>query len=132
MQKGNLTVEDYIKSLLARIKERDQIVQAWAYLNPDFVLDRARKLGLIPPNQRGSLHSIPIGVKDIILTNGTPSSHLLMSLLTIYIQIDMPTGYNSTIYISNPPILVDAALITTLRAATVVIFGKNNNHGARC
>jgi hypothetical protein len=39
MQKCNLTVEDYIKSLLARIKERDQIIQAWAYLNLEFVLD---------------------------------------------------------------------------------------------
>jgi amidase len=69
-QKGNLTVEDYIKSHLARIKDRDQIVQAWVYLNPDFVLDQARKLRLTPLNQRRSFHGILIGVKDIILTKG--------------------------------------------------------------
>jgi Asp-tRNA(Asn)/Glu-tRNA(Gln) amidotransferase A subunit family amidase len=64
-QKGNLTVEDYIKSHLARIKDRDKIVQAWVYL-----LDQARKLRLTPLNQRRSFHGILIGVKDIILTKG--------------------------------------------------------------
>lgn len=36
MQKGDLTVEDYAKSLLARTKERNEVVKAWAYLDPDF------------------------------------------------------------------------------------------------
>jgi Asp-tRNA(Asn)/Glu-tRNA(Gln) amidotransferase A subunit family amidase len=88
-------------------------------------------MGLITLNQRRSLLDIPIGVKDIILTKGTPSSHLLRSFLTISIQIDMPTGYNSTIYKSNPPVLVDVAPIINLRAAAAVIFGKNNDHGVR-
>jgi Asp-tRNA(Asn)/Glu-tRNA(Gln) amidotransferase A subunit family amidase len=70
MQKGHLTVEDYAKLLLARIKERDQVVKAWAYLDPEYVLTQARKLDQIPPQNRGPLHGIPIGVKDIILTKG--------------------------------------------------------------
>jgi Asp-tRNA(Asn)/Glu-tRNA(Gln) amidotransferase A subunit family amidase len=36
----------------------------------------------------------------------------------------MPTGYNSPIYSRNPPALVDAAPIITLRASGAVIFGK--------
>jgi Asp-tRNA(Asn)/Glu-tRNA(Gln) amidotransferase A subunit family amidase len=70
MQNGDLTVEDYAKSLLARIKERDHAVKAWAYLDPDFVLTQARKLDQIPTEERGPLHGIAIGVKDIILTKG--------------------------------------------------------------
>lgn len=70
MQKGDLTVEGYAKSLLARIKERDEVVKAWAYLDPDFVLLQARKLDQIPAEKRGPLHGIAIGVKDVILTKG--------------------------------------------------------------
>lgn len=72
IQKGDLTVEDYAKSLLARIKERDEVVKAWAYLDPEFVLTQARKLDQIPAEKRGPLHGIPIGIKDIILTKGLP------------------------------------------------------------
>ena len=77
MRNGVLTVEDYAQSLLARIKERDHLVKAWAYLDPDFVLAQAKKLDQIPPLKRGPLHGIPIGVKDIMLTKGTIiTSHL--------------------------------------------------------
>jgi Asp-tRNA(Asn)/Glu-tRNA(Gln) amidotransferase A subunit family amidase len=72
MKKGDLSVEDYAKSLLSRIKERDHVVKAWAYLDPDFVLAQARKLDQIPPEKRGPLHGIPVGVKDVILTKGMP------------------------------------------------------------
>lgn len=70
LKNGSLTVEDYAKSLLARISERDAAVQAWAYLNPDLILSEARKLDQIPAEKRGPLHGIAIGVKDVILTKG--------------------------------------------------------------
>jgi Asp-tRNA(Asn)/Glu-tRNA(Gln) amidotransferase A subunit family amidase len=70
MQKGELTVEEYAKSLLARIKERDHLVKAWAYLDPSFVLEQARALDQIPVQRRGPLHGIAIGVKDVVLTKG--------------------------------------------------------------
>ena len=70
LKNNTLTVEDYAKSLLARIKERDSAVQAWAYLNPDLILSEARRLDQIPAEKRGPLHGIPIGVKDVILTKG--------------------------------------------------------------
>lgn len=82
MQKGNLTVEDYAKSLLARIKARDDVVKAWAYLDPELVLTQARKLDLIPAEQRGPLHGVAIGVKDVILTKGTLSTLSRMILIT--------------------------------------------------
>ena len=105
MKKGDLTVEDYAKSLLSRIKERDHIVKAWVYLDPDYVLAQARKLDQIPASQRGPLHGIAIGIKDIILTK------------------DMPTAHNSPIYKDSQP-GVDAAPVITLRASGALIFGK--------
>jgi Asp-tRNA(Asn)/Glu-tRNA(Gln) amidotransferase A subunit family amidase len=101
-----LTVEAYAKSLLSRIKERDETVKAWAYLSPDFVLERARELDQTPKEKRGPLHGIAIGVKDVILTK------------------DMPTQHNSPMYISDKPSGVDAGPIITLRAAGALIFGK--------
>ncbi len=71
MQNGDITVEDYAKSLLARIKERDEVVKAWAYLDPEFVLAQARTLDRVPVEKRGPLHGIAVGVKDVILTKGT-------------------------------------------------------------
>jgi hypothetical protein len=126
MQKGELTVEDYAKSLLARIKARDDVVKAWAFLNPELVLTQARKLDQIPAEKRGPLHGVAIGVKDVILTKGTgrsfppfsssSSDHGKLS--------DMPTCHNSPIYKDDGPTLVDAAPIITLRAAGALIFGK--------
>ncbi len=72
MKNGDLTVENYAKSLLARVKERDHVVKAWAYLDPEFVLAQARKLDQIPAEKRGPLHGVAIGVKDVILTKGLP------------------------------------------------------------
>lgn len=72
MKKGDLTVEDHAKSLLSRVKERDHVIKAWAFLDPEFVLAQARKLDQIPPEKRGPLHGAAIGVKDVILTKGSP------------------------------------------------------------
>ncbi|KAJ7026272.1 amidase signature domain-containing protein [Mycena alexandri] len=97
-------VEDYARALLDRIAARDVQVQAWAYLDPEFVLSQARKLDAIPQEQRGPLHGVPIGVKDIFYTK------------------DMPTQHNSPIYANDAPV-VDAALIMMLRTAGALIFG---------
>lgn len=80
MKKGELTVENYAKSLLSRIAERDHVVKAWAYLDPDFVLAQAKKLDAIPPEKRGPLHGIPVGVKDVILTKG------VLLILYLFVQ----------------------------------------------
>ena len=70
MKVGSLSVENYAKSLLERINARDEVVKAWAFLDPKFVLEQARKLDQIPAEKRGLLHGIAIGVKDVILTKG--------------------------------------------------------------
>jgi len=70
MKDGSLTVEAYSRSLLERIRERDHVVKAWAYLDPDFVIAQAKKLDAVPAEKRGPLHGVAIGVKDVILTKG--------------------------------------------------------------
>jgi amidase len=67
---GTLTVEDYAKSVIKRIQERDSVVKAWAYFNADQVLEQARALDKVPKDQRGPLHGVGIAVKDVIYTKG--------------------------------------------------------------
>lgn len=73
IKKGELTAVQYAQSLLSRIQERDPIVKAWAYINPEYVLEQARRLDEIPPQNRGPLHGVAVAVKDIIFTKGRPS-----------------------------------------------------------
>ncbi|KAF2850594.1 Asp-tRNA Asn/Glu-tRNA Gln amidotransferas-like protein subunit A [Plenodomus tracheiphilus IPT5] len=102
---GSLTVEEYAKSLISRIDTRNTTVNAWAYLDPQLVLQRARDLDQISPEKQGPLHGVAIGVKDVILTK------------------DMPTQYNSIIYEGDAP-EIDAGSIAILRAKGALIFGK--------
>ncbi len=123
MKDGSLTVEAYSRSLLERIQERDHVVKAWAYLDPDFVIAQAKKLDAIPAEKRGPLHGVAVGVKDVILTKGMKSCLVFRGKM-LMLLIDMPTAHNSPIYKGEPAPLVDAAPIITLRAAGALIFGK--------
>ncbi|KAK5168219.1 uncharacterized protein LTR77_006788 [Saxophila tyrrhenica] len=106
LRSGELKVLDLAKSLLTRIHQRDESVKAWVWLSPSQILQQAQVLDDIPSAQRGPLHGLPVGVKDIILTK------------------DMPTQYNSKLYQSETPINADANCIITLRQAGALIFGK--------
>ncbi|KAG9186876.1 hypothetical protein G6011_09984 [Alternaria panax] len=102
---GETSVEEYAKSLLARIESRDKAVQAWAYLEPEYVIKQAKALDAIPAAERGPLHGVAIAVKDVIYTK------------------DMPTQFNSPIYANDAP-QVDAGSIAILRRNGALIFGK--------
>ncbi|KAI3394337.1 hypothetical protein diail_2889 [Diaporthe ilicicola] len=105
IRSGSFTVEEYAQSLLSRIKERDDAVKAWAYLDPEQVLSQARELDRIPPEKRGPLHGVSVGVKDVIYTK------------------DMPTQHNSPIY-KDSMAGVDAGSVQILRNAGALILGK--------
>ncbi|TID04926.1 Glutamyl-tRNA(Gln) amidotransferase subunit A 1 [Colletotrichum higginsianum] len=102
---GELTVEEYARSLLSHIEKRDPVVKAWEYLNPDQVIARAKELDAIPPEKRGPLHGVAIAVKDVIYTK------------------DMPTQHGSPIYAGDAP-KVDAGSIIVLRQAGALLLGK--------
>jgi NCS1 family nucleobase:cation symporter-1 len=67
---GETSVEEYARSLLARIKARDESVQAWAYLDAEHVIKQAKALDAIPQAERGPLHGVAVAVKDVIYTKG--------------------------------------------------------------
>jgi Asp-tRNA(Asn)/Glu-tRNA(Gln) amidotransferase A subunit family amidase len=103
IRSGELTVEELARSCIERVADRDPSVRGWSHINTQQVLERARELDKWP--EKGLLHGIPIGVKDIIDTS------------------DMPTRHNSPSYFDYHPIL-DAACVMVLRAAGALIFGK--------
>ncbi|KAJ3537814.1 hypothetical protein NM208_g6163 [Fusarium decemcellulare] len=105
LKNRTITGETYARSLLDRIKENDGTVKAWAYLDPDLVLSQARALDQIPDDQKGPLHGLAIGIKDIMNTK------------------DMPTQYGSPIYQGHQP-GYDSSAVAILRAAGALILGK--------
>lgn len=107
IQDGAISAEELMESCLARVREVDGNVQAWAYLDPEHALgrararDEARKQG----QPTGPLHGVPVGIKDIIDT------------------ADMPTEDGTVLHAGRTPVH-DAALVSALRAAGAVIMGK--------
>ncbi|WP_238586307.1 amidase [Rhodococcus rhodochrous] len=88
---------------LDRITKRDNVIQAWAFLDPE--LARAQARARDGEHRRSALHGIPIGVKDIIDT------------------ADQPTSYGSERWEGHRPDR-DAEVIRRLRQAGAVILGK--------
>ncbi|MHA6264774.1 amidase [Arenibacterium sp. CAU 1754] len=104
---GRLTSEALTKACLARIEETEPTVQAWAYLDPETALDQAREMDRIrrAGHATGTLHGVPVGLKDIVDTR------------------DMPTQRGSTIFEGRQP-EADACIVERLREAGAVIMGK--------
>ena len=100
---GDWSAESVARACLERIASREPDIGAWAHVDPDAVLERARSLDRAP--SRGVLHGVPIGVKDVIDT------------------ADQPTGHGSPIYAGHRPAR-DAACVARLREAGALILGK--------
>ncbi|WP_435703433.1 amidase [Yoonia sp.] len=104
---GRLTSVQLVQSCLDRIKQTDDAIKAWAFLDPDAALaqaaecDRIRKAGMA----LGALHGIPVGLKDIIDT------------------AKMPTQRGTPIFAGRQTDQV-ARLVEYLREAGAVIMGK--------
>ena len=103
MAAGELGSEQLTRALLARIAERDPLIRAWSWVDPDHALRQARERDREP--RRGPLHGIPFGVKDVLNTR------------------DLPTQHNSPIYENHRP-GEDANCVAVLRAAGAVLLGK--------
>lgn len=106
------TPTEIVRALLARIEERDERLQAWAYV------DRARaeqaaadaEKEIAAGKRRGPLHGIPFGIKDIFDTAGTP------------------TSWGSALYTGRVPD-TDAALVARLKDAGAIALGKTHTTG---
>ena len=104
---GAVSSEELTAACLARVREVDAEVQAWAFLDPEHALAQARILDQMRSagGVLGPLHGVPVGVKDIIDTS------------------DMPCECGSVLHAGRLPV-DDAAVVGRLRAAGAVIMGK--------
>jgi Asp-tRNA(Asn)/Glu-tRNA(Gln) amidotransferase A subunit family amidase len=104
---GAMSSEQLVEACLARIREADDAVQAWAHLDPEHALAQARARDLDRREGRpaGPLHGVPVGLKDIIDT------------------LDYPTEDGTVLHAGRTP-AHDATVVAMLRAAGAVIMGK--------
>ncbi|HSE88504.1 MAG TPA: amidase [Candidatus Binatia bacterium] len=104
---GMISSEQFVEACLARIREVDGQVQAWAFLDPDHALAQARAADELRLSGRptGPLHGVPVGIKDIFDT------------------ADMPTENGSVLYAGRIPSR-DATVVARLHAAGAVVMGK--------
>jgi len=100
---GHTTCEAVARACLEHITVREPAVQAWQYLDADYVIAQARALDR--RGISGPLHGVPFGIKDIIDTH------------------DMPTAYGSPIYQGHQP-ASDAACVALSRKAGGILMGK--------
>jgi Asp-tRNA(Asn)/Glu-tRNA(Gln) amidotransferase A subunit family amidase len=100
---GETSCEAVTRALLDRIAEREPMVDAWEYLDPDKTLADARAIDAKP--SKGLIHGVPLGVKDIIDTK------------------DMPTRHGSPIHADNQP-CTDAPCVALVRGAGGLTLGK--------
>jgi Asp-tRNA(Asn)/Glu-tRNA(Gln) amidotransferase A subunit family amidase len=96
---GRLSPQALMESCLARIAEREPVVQAFAYFDP------AQALKAASAARPGPLHGIPIGVKDVLDT------------------ADMPSQYGSPIWRGWQP-RSDSAPVAWARDSGAVVIGK--------
>jgi Asp-tRNA(Asn)/Glu-tRNA(Gln) amidotransferase A subunit family amidase len=107
MAAGELSSETYVRGLLLRCREADGSVDAWAWLEAEGAIKRARdcdariKAGRLP----GGLQGVPVGVKDIVYTRG------------------IPTGMGSPIYAKWVP-EQNAEVVDRLGTAGALVMGK--------
>ena len=104
---GHLTSEALVESCLARIAAREDTVQAWAFLDPDYALEQARAADAQRRSGEpiGPLHGLPVGLKDIVDTR------------------DMPTE-NGTVLDAGRRPEHDATIVSLLRQAGAIPMGK--------
>ncbi len=107
IREGAVRSEELMESCLTRVREVDEQVQAWAYLDPEHALvqARARDADRAEGGAIGPLHGVPVGIKDIVDTG------------------DMPTEDGSALHAGRTPER-DATVVAMLRAAGAVIMGK--------
>ena len=104
---GQETVQEFTAKLGLFVDGADQAIHAFAHRDDRVVdlqadnLQRDRAAGHLP----GPLYGVPVGVKDIIDT------------------MDFPTEYGSPIHAGRYSV-GDATVVSRLRAAGAVIFGK--------
>ncbi len=104
---GALRASEVATACLERIEARDRDVGAWAFLDPEHVMKQAAALDAYRASGKpiGTLHGMPVGLKDIIDTAGMPTE-------------------NGTVLDSGRVPVQDAFVVTRLKQCGAIIMGK--------
>jgi Asp-tRNA(Asn)/Glu-tRNA(Gln) amidotransferase A subunit family amidase len=105
--RGEISSEEYVRGLIGQVNSVEAKVQAFVHFDPEQALAQAKERDAYRANGNalGPLHGIPVGIKDCIDTS------------------DYPAENGSALFAGRRP-YKDAAVVTKLRAAGAVIFGK--------
>ena len=104
---GELSSEEVCKAYLERVSKFEKDVKAWAYIDKKTILEKAKEKDEYRKSGKplGSLHGLPIGIKDIIGTE------------------DMPTECG-TVLRKGVSESSDAEVVNLLKIAGAIIMGK--------
>lgn len=107
IERGSLAPPELVTRCLARIERFEPSISAWVSVDAEGALRAAEELAreLAAGRNRGPLHGIPIGIKDIVDVAA------------------MSTRAGSTIT-DTAPATTDATIVARLRAAGAIILGK--------
>lgn len=100
---GELSSVALVRTCLDRAKEVEPVVHAFAWLDEDRAMRLARDAA--DADQRGPLHGVPVGIKDIIDTAG------------------IPTEYGTGLLAGRVPD-ESADVVAALEAAGAIVLGK--------
>jgi aspartyl-tRNA(Asn)/glutamyl-tRNA(Gln) amidotransferase subunit A len=103
----NLSPVELMEALLERIARLDPKLNAFIRLDADVAIHAARaaEAEIASGRQRGPLHGVPVGIKDIIDVAG------------------LPTTCHSKLLIDNIA-STDAVCVSRLRGAGAIVLGK--------
>ena len=99
---NKLSRYEWVQSCFERIREKEDLVKAWVYLDEDRALEKAKQLD--NENDKSQL-GIPFGIKDIIDASNTP------------------TGFGTNFYQNNVP-MRDAASVSVAKQSGCIFIGK--------
>ena len=107
MRSGDISSVEVCKAYLERIKKYEKDIKAWSFLDKKILLEKAEEADEYRKSGKplGSLHGLPVAVKDIIAT------------------YDMPTECGSVLRkgISGA---ADAEVVNLIKAAGAIVMGK--------
>jgi Asp-tRNA(Asn)/Glu-tRNA(Gln) amidotransferase A subunit family amidase len=112
---GRVASTALVGGCLERIKETDDAIGAWAFLDPDLVLEQAAAMDELRRAGRpiGPLHGVPVAVSDVFDAEAMPSA----------CKFDQRSDRR------DQP---DAAVVEKLREAGAVIMGKLKSSNIGC
>lgn len=107
LERGEFSAVEVAEAFLRAIERRDGEIKAWAFLDGDIALKQAKRLDDHRHTGRalGTLHGIPVGLKDVIDT------------------ARMPTENGTVLDMGRRP-RRDAHVVTRLMEAGALILGK--------